>query len=57
MISYIMSRKKFQRKRKTEVGIPKPEIGRRIRTLRGFDLNQEGAGEKAWDKSEHGKQT
>jgi len=41
-----LSRKKFRRKRKIEVGIPKPEIGRRIRALRGFDLNQKEFGKK-----------
>ena len=46
MIKKDMSRKKFQRKRKIEVGIPKPEIGRRIRILRGFDLNQKEFGKK-----------
>jgi len=46
MIKKDMSRKKFQRKRKIEVGIAKPEIGRRIRMLRGFDLNQKEFGNK-----------
>ena len=41
-----MSRKKYQRKRKIEVGIQKPEIGKRIRMLRGFDLNQKEFGKK-----------
>ena len=41
-----MSRKKYQRKRKVEVGIAKPGIGRRIRMLRGFDMKQKEFGQK-----------
>jgi len=41
-----MSRKKFQRKRKIEVGILRPEIGKRIRMLRGFEMHQKEFGEK-----------
>lgn len=41
-----MSRKNFQRKRKVATAISKPEIARRIRTLRGFEMNQEEFGEK-----------